>query len=125
MEQGSRSAIGPYVSNPEDNPPMAGLLRTIQKPLTTIGRIFSDDGDSQQQQQRVPPQQSAALPSVPQQQCDSSGPRNLERQPNRNDIPTEQHRSKFEAQEAAARQASAEAAEAHRIQRAEHAVVVE
>ncbi|EER28052.1 Vacuolar sorting protein 9 domain containing protein [Coccidioides posadasii C735 delta SOWgp] len=131
-ELGSRSTDSPYASNPEDNPSMAGLLRTIQKPLTTIGRIFSDETESQQQQQRTlgPPQQNPGLASAPyqqqqQQQQSNNGLRGVDRQRSRNEPPTQQQRNGFEAQEAAARQASAEAAEAHRIQRAEHADVVE
>ncbi|KAI0478228.1 hypothetical protein F4859DRAFT_504071 [Xylaria cf. heliscus] len=102
----------------DETPAISGLLRTIQKPLSSIGRIFSEDA-------------SAAGPSTP--------PHN----PQPNPIPSRQStrpitrpiddaqdqpaalRQQLSAQEAAARQASAEAAEAHRIQRAEHNNVVE
>ncbi|WEW55756.1 hypothetical protein PRK78_001189 [Emydomyces testavorans] len=124
-EQGSRSTDSPYASNPEDNASMAGLLRTIQKPLTTIGRIFSDETESQQQRGPMPPQQNVGLPATYQQQQSNNGWQEAERQRSRNEGPPKQQSDRFEAQEAAARQASAEAAEAHRIQRAEHAVVVE
>lgn len=103
-------------SGDEENAPVAGLLRTIQKPLSTIGRIFSEEPDAipdrRPQQENPPP-----VPSRP-----SPGPYPPERQARRvpQEIPTT-----VDAQEAAARQASAEAAEARRIQRAEHHDVVE
>ncbi|KAI1981195.1 hypothetical protein LOZ54_005656 [Ophidiomyces ophidiicola] len=127
-EQGSRSTDSHYASNSEDNPAMAGLLRTIQKPLTTIGRIFSDEPDPQRRTGTTPPQQNVALSATPYQQhptCTSER-RSGERQRSQPEAATPlPPPSRFEAQEAAARQASAEAAEAHRIQRAEHSVVVE
>ncbi|PGH01559.1 hypothetical protein AJ80_08994 [Polytolypa hystricis UAMH7299] len=110
----------------EENAAVAGLLRTIQKPLTTIGRMFTDDSDSQPSpaaQQRVP---SPRLPPAPPKaqpqpeqrtQADAAQSKAAEISP--------EQLSKFDAQEAAARQASAEAAEARRIQRAEHDTVVE
>ena len=89
---------------------VAGLLRTIQKPLSTIGRIFSDQETSQERRHPAspaPPQSGARLsPAVFQPPRDSGTP-------------------SYDAQEAAARQASAEAAEARRIQRAEHKTVVD
>ncbi|KAK2806523.1 hypothetical protein FQN50_005806 [Emmonsiellopsis sp. PD_5] len=115
-------------SGSEDNAAVAGLLRTIQKPLTTIGRIFSDETDSQREPPPPPPQQT------PQQRLSPAGAfgtqqveegrRSAERQRGREEA-TKQQISKLDAQEAAARQASAEAAEARRIQRAEHHDVVE
>ncbi|EEP80994.1 conserved hypothetical protein [Uncinocarpus reesii 1704] len=128
-EQGSRSTESPYASNSEDNPSMAGLLRTIQKPLTTIGRIFSDDTESQQQHRVLTPQQQGAGPTsaASQQHQENNVRTGVARQRSwNNGSPQQQGQGhKFEAQEAAARQASAEAAEAHRIQRAEHVDVVE
>ncbi|CAK43884.1 uncharacterized protein An01g07920 [Aspergillus niger] len=47
-------------SSDEDSAPVAGLLRTIQKPLSTIGRIFSDEPDSPQDR----PTQSGASPRL-------------------------------------------------------------
>ncbi|KIX04507.1 uncharacterized protein Z518_05377 [Rhinocladiella mackenziei CBS 650.93] len=80
---------------------VAGLLRTIQKPLSTIGKIFSDQDNPQERRSL-----NSTHPSVYQ-------------------TPREGRTSSYDAQEAAARQASAEAAEAQRIQRAEHRTVVE
>ncbi|KAG5291967.1 vacuolar sorting-associated protein [Histoplasma ohiense] len=102
----------------EDNVAVAGLLRTIQKPLSTIGRIFSEESPHPVSQQRTAPQNLLNT-----QQTDEAR-RSTERQRRREDI-TPQQISKLDAQEAAARQASAEAAEARRIQRAEHVNVVE
>jgi hypothetical protein len=92
---------GEYSGN-DEKAAISGLLRTIQKPLSTIGRIFSDD-----------PSSSAAGPSV-------ASPARTP-QPDR-DL---QSRQRLSAEDAAARQASAEAAEALRLSRAEHANVVE
>lgn len=88
---------------------VAGLLRSIQRPLTSIGRIFSDQDSSQERRPSPAPAQAAARlsPAVfqPPRQGDTG--------------------ASYDAQEAAARQASAEAAEARRIQQAEHRTVVE
>lgn len=85
----------------EEKAAIAGLLRTIQKPLSTIGRIFSDEGTSPSTDQDV---HSPAHTPLPEQEA---------------------RRQRLSAEEAAARQASAEAAEAQRLFRAEHANVVE
>ena len=112
-------------SSDEDTAPVAGILRTIQKPLSTIGRIFSDEPDSPVEPQTQPattPQPGARLnPNVYQPPRSSSGEerRSSERRS------SERPRRVMDAQDAAARQASAEDAEARRIQRAEHTNVVE
>ncbi|EAW10675.1 guanine nucleotide exchange factor VPS9 [Aspergillus clavatus NRRL 1] len=107
----------------EDTAPVAGLLRTIQKPLSTIGRMFSDEPDSPQDrppqpvatpQPGAPPRLSPNVYQPP--RSSSEGPRNAA-QP--------QLAKVLDAQDAAARQASAEDAEARKIQRAEHNNVVE
>ncbi|KAJ4415903.1 hypothetical protein N0V85_002504 [Neurospora sp. IMI 360204] len=85
----------------EEKAAIAGLLRTIQKPLSTIAGIFSDEGASSSADQDVP---SPAHTPLPEQEA---------------------RRQRLSAEEAAARQASAEAAEAQRLFRAEHATVVE
>ncbi|OQU98320.1 CUE domain-containing protein [Cladophialophora immunda] len=89
---------------------VAGLLRTIQKPLSTIGRIFSDQDSSSQERRPSPAPQAAPRLN-----------------PNMFQPPPAQGAAvpSYDAQEAAARQASAEAAEARRISRAEHRTVVE
>lgn len=87
---------------------ITGLLRTIQKPLSTIGRMFSDSDESAAGSSSMSARSPAHTPQPP---GGEAG-----------------HRvgsSRFSAEEAAARQASAEAAEAHRLHRAEHANIVE
>ncbi|CAH0026616.1 unnamed protein product [Clonostachys rhizophaga] len=90
-----------------DTMAMGGLLKTIQNPLSTIGRIFSDDGG----------QSSAPSPPVPPTTPRPPHPGSTAQRPS--------SRHALSAEEAAARQASAEAAEAQRLHRAEHANVVE
>ncbi|OJD35600.1 vacuolar protein sorting-associated protein 9 [Diplodia corticola] len=108
---GSSAGNGP--EGEEENAAVAGLLRTIQRPLSTIGRIFSDDNMSEKpttsasQQQPVPTPQPGNTPRL------TPDHRSIEQ------------RQAFSAEDAAARQASAEAEEARRIQRQEHRVVVE
>lgn len=108
-------------SGEEDSAAVTGLLRTIQKPLTTIGRMFSDESDSQHLERQMQPVDTprGITPSRP------SAPPPL---PDRHETETSASKrlvSSFEAQDAAARQASAEAAEARRISRAEHDDIVE
>ncbi|KAJ9428837.1 hypothetical protein QL093DRAFT_2146929 [Fusarium oxysporum] len=83
----------------EEKAAITGLLKTIQKPLSSIGRMFSDDPG----------------PSM------DPGPSSAPRTP----APPSVTAHALSAEEAAARQASAEAAEAQRLSRAEHANVVE
>ncbi|KAF6797590.1 guanine nucleotide exchange factor vps9 [Colletotrichum sojae] len=97
-----------------DQAPISGLLRSIQRPLSTIGRMFSDEpsppapGPSNANRP-VPPEKLSPRPSM--------------------EVPPEGQRHnvhhQLSAEEAAARQASAEAAEAQRLHRAEHDNVVE
>ncbi|RDA96030.1 hypothetical protein CP533_5781 [Ophiocordyceps camponoti-saundersi (nom. inval.)] len=111
-----RSPISPEDESREDGPAITGLLRSIQRPLSTIGRIFSDEpGPSSS------PMSSSMSPSAPKAEhaaSDGHPPSSFPRPP-----PAKHHG--LSAEEAAARQASAEAAEAQRLQRAEHANVVE
>ncbi|KAK5092285.1 hypothetical protein LTR70_005621 [Exophiala xenobiotica] len=98
---------------------VGGLLRTIQRPLSSIGRFLSDTDTRQDQGTGSPAPVRKLSPSVFQppsaeSESASQGP-HVEK-------PQVQQ---YDAQEAAARQASAEAAEARRIQRAEHRTVVD
>jgi len=95
---------GEYSGN-DEKAAISGLLRSIQKPLSTIGRIFSEDT-------------SAAIPGP----SVASPARTPQPERGEGDLP---NRQKLSAEEAAARQASAEVAEAQRLSRAEHATVVE
>lgn len=122
--QQDRTASGPSTSS-DDSDAVAGLLRTIQRPLSTIGRMFSDaDGTSPDSSgpggtYGTPPARSSPLALT-----GEGGP---ERRPSQPSIPPRgrQTGETYDAEEAAARQATAEAAEARRIQRAEHRTVVE
>jgi hypothetical protein len=96
-------------SGSDEKAAITGLLRTIQKPLSTIGRIFSDEAASSS---------SAAGASA-----SVASPARTP-QPERGDGDL-RARQRLSAEEAAARQASAEVAEAQRLHRAEHANVVE
>jgi hypothetical protein len=102
-------------SGSDEKAAITGLLRSIQRPLSTIGRIFSDEPSASSSSSAPPPSASIASPArTPQ----------PERGPGEGggDL---RARQRLSAEEAAARQASAEAAEAQRLSRAEHANVVE
>lgn len=95
------------------------LFRTIKKPLSSIGRIFSED---------VAPSQPDVGPVETPRRL---SPAVFKPPGNNSDIKTKSSQGKVgsgpvvSAEDAAARQASAEAAEAQRIQIAEHQGVVE
>lgn len=114
----------------EEKAAVAGLLRTIQRPLTTIGRIFSD-GESSSTPAATATGGGPALTPAPGNTPRGSpgaedslltavggrGQNGGRRRPGGG--------SSLTAEEAAARQASAEVEEARRIQRREHESVVE
>lgn len=126
-EIATASTVGD-ASSSEDNAAVAGLLRTIQRPLSTIGRIFSEDGgsgagasgSSGPPPTPQPPLSRRLSPAVFQPPTQDGG---NERE--RVSHEGAEDRQRPNAEDAAARQASAEAAEALRIQRAEHRNVVE
>lgn len=91
---------------------ITGLLRTIQRPLSTIGRMFSDSDETGVGSSSNPSRSPAHTPVPP---GAEGGP----------DRKRGGKNGQFTAEEAAARQASAEAAEAQRLSRAEHANIVE
>lgn len=101
----------------DDGPAISGLLRTFQKPLTTIGRIFSDDSD--------PAPSSAPAPSPGHREPRPGHGRRRSREELSDGAPRPLSRHKLSAEEAAARQASAEEAEAQRLHRTEHANIVD
>lgn len=98
-----------------DEGAIPGLLRAVQRPLSSIGRMFSDEPDvagpsaTPRQQQQAQPASRLGL--------HGQNPR-VSGEESRRD-------PQLSAQEAAARQASAEVAEAQRLSRAEHRNVVE
>ena len=95
-------------SGSDEKAAITGLLRSIQKPLSTIGRIFSDEPSSSST--------AGANASI------ASPARTPQPERGEGDL---RARQRLSAEEAAARQASAETAEAQRLHRAEHANVVE
>lgn len=97
----------------DDGAAITGLLRTIQRPLSTIGRMFSDEPS---------PAGPSSPARTPQPDATVSRPSPLASGENTSSLDA---RLQLSAQEAAARQASAEAAEAQRVSRAEHHNVVE
>ena len=126
------TSSGNTVEESEENAAVAGLLRTIQRPLSTIGRIFSDDGGAQSNrsgpattpQPGSTPRLSPSVFQIPRKSGEQQRPDDGLRQAISGAGPASTVQN-FDAQESAARQASAEAAEARRIQRAEHKNVVE
>ena len=123
----------------EENAAVAGLLRTIQRPLSTIGRIFSDtDTHASSSSSNPGVQRSSSTPLSPnaghQQQPGherfpgAQAPSQLSEKPHlppRMSSEERRQRERLSAEDAAARQASAEAEQARRIQIQEHKVVVE
>jgi Rab5 GDP/GTP exchange factor len=103
------------MSDDDDMDAVTGLLRTIQKPLSSIGRIFSDDNTSTLKPASTPQSGSTSRGLSPAPRVDSRPNAELQRKKS-------QQRT---AEDAAARQASAEAAQAQRVRVREHKVVVE
>jgi hypothetical protein len=133
-----RNAKSESSDQPEsENAAVAGLLRTIQKPLSTIGRIFSDTDTSPtaptaNTTSAGPPSPSSISSHHQQQQqgqyagTPQHAPLSEKEQLRRSaDEQRHRERTRLSAEDAAARQASAEAEEARKIQRQEHMVVVE
>ena len=117
----------------DDHTAVSGLLRTIQRPLSSLGRIFSDDPSNPQSssnrmqsgstiQSHQPQRLSPAVFQPPRNSNDMIRP---SEEPGAVEKPAQGRGTNLSAEDAAARQASAEFAEAQRIQRAEHQDVVE
>ena len=119
--QGS-SARASFENEGQENPAITGLLKSFGKPLTTIGRMFTEEAGSSQDQYQHQQQQHDQPPPQPPRPGDRSQPSAKEALET---LSRTSSRHTLSAEEAAARQASAEAAEAQRLQRAEHANVVE
>ena len=117
----------------DDHTAVSGLLRTIQKPLSSLGRIFSDDPSNPQQSRSRAEPGPPFQPDLPQRLSPAifQPPRNSNdvTRPSEESKMTEEYNQRCEtnlgAEDAAAHQASAESAEAQRIERAEHRNVVE
>ena len=131
----SRNVTKSLTSNDgsDDQTAVSGLLRTIQRPLSSLGRMFSDD-PSNPQQPGTRAQPGPAFPPNPPQRLSPAvfqPPRNSNdairpsEEPRAVEKSSQSREGKLNAEDAAARQASAESAEAQRIQLAEHQNVVE
>jgi hypothetical protein len=113
----------------EENAAVAGLLRTIQRPLSTIGRIFSDTDTTHTT--NTGPADTPAKGNTPRPTQPSSyefpGQTSHNEKAARasHEEQQQQRQQRHSAEDAAARQASAEAEQARRIQAQEHKVVVE
>ena len=121
-------------SDDDTSAPVAGILRTIQKPLSSIGRMFSDDPDSGSSQERLLQPTATPQPAPPRlnsnvylpPRSSSEGRLSSDERFSSRDSGAQKNLSRvLGAQDAAARRASAEDAEARRIQRTEHKNVVE
>lgn len=131
----SRDYPTPLVGNSgsEDHTAVSGLLRTIQRPLSSLGRMFSDDTSTMQQQGIRAETGPTLLPNPPQRLSpavfqpprDSNDMIRPSEEPEVVNKSNQSREREICAEEAAARQASAESAEAQRIERVEHQDVVE
>ena len=128
----SRSHVGASLGSDgsDEHTAVSGLLRSIQRPLSSLGRMFSEELSNAQQQSHTrsyhtsnPPQRLSPAVFQPPRDSDEAG-RSIEDSNSREETKQTLLR-KSSAEDAAARQASAETAEAQRIQRAEHNDVVE
>ena len=114
----------------DDSTAVSGLLRTIQRPLSSLGRMFSEEPSnvSQGPQSGLGPRSISSTRLSPALFLPPRHSDEVERSTeDENDIDKTMHdrERRLSAEDAAARQASAEAAEAQRLQRAEHNNVVE
>jgi Rab5 GDP/GTP exchange factor len=127
-----RPATHPAADEYDEKSSSAGLFHTIQKPLNAIGRLLSD---AQESASAAMPSSAAsgssaalAVPPPPPRKNRSSGESARSTQDSdilqAVDAAQKKERARMSAEDSAARQASAEAAEAQRIQRAEHENVV-
>ena len=121
------------VDGSDESTAVNGLLRTIQKPLSSIGRMFSEDALKLQNsgnkavvepnpQSSVSPRLSPAVFQPPR---NSNDTKRVIRDPRGSEEREQRQADRLTVGDAATRQASAEAAEAQRIQMVEHDDVVE
>ncbi|KAI7629041.1 hypothetical protein KC343_g5459 [Hortaea werneckii] len=113
-QPGSQYTQGP--GNEDDNDAVTGLLKTIQKPLSSIGRMFSDDNRPMATPQ--PTSTPRTLSPTPQLDRRSSGDGRRQR-------PSPERQQSARREQSAARQVGSEAAQAQNMRRREYHVVVE
>ncbi|KAG8533427.1 uncharacterized protein KY384_002210 [Bacidia gigantensis] len=111
----------------EEKNPMNGLLKTIQRPLSSLGKILTDESSNKvNPKPQAPPQPPRRLsPAMFQPPRHSEEHERPSPQFSAAEQTSLSQSKTLRAEDAAARQASAEAAEAQRIQQAEHNNVVE
>lgn len=107
----SHGSEGRSDSDGEENAAVAGLLRTIQRPLSSIGRIFSDDNSS--------------TPLQPAQTRPTSTDRSVARRRPSPGLAADQQQTQPGVEDAAARQASKETEDARQMRAREESHVVE
>lgn len=116
-------------TSPDDDDAVSGLLRTIQKPLSSIGRMFSDDQSQRAQQTGPTGLRPASTPqpgATPRRELSpSQRPERTSSRQSSQLVSEEREMSRARTEDAAARQASAELAQAqaHRVR--EQGLVVE
>lgn len=111
----------------EENAAVAGLLRTIQRPLSTIGRIFGDDNAASTSSAGANVPQSLTPQAINTPRL-SPAPRGDEHTAGEKSRPISRSAPQpptLNAEDAAARQASAEVEEARKIRLREEGTVVE
>ncbi|KAI5284168.1 hypothetical protein KEM54_001549, partial [Ascosphaera aggregata] len=123
--------------NDHDESPVTGILRSIQKPLSTLGKIFTDESDSSADQYsppssplRPPPDPSRPLlarPFAGEQGAQVNRRQETNAQPHRlsEEEVRARHASQQEIRRATSREETVIAAEARRIQRNEHRDVID
>lgn len=128
----SSRGSGPLIGSDgaDDGTAVSGLLRTIQRPLSSLGRMFSEDNPTPQQRAHLEPTSSPGppprlSPAVFQPPRESNEKKRSSEEMRSFGSAGQAREMKINAEDAAARQASAEAAEAEKIQQAEHDNVVE
>ena len=109
-EQAGRKSEGDQPEEAAENAAVAGLLRTIQRPLSMVGRMFSDNDTSTTPGPATTPQPGNTPRSTPQVPSRLSA-EVTDKQLGPADEP-ERRKKRLSAEEAAARQASAEAEQA-------------
>ncbi|KAI6878078.1 hypothetical protein KC334_g17387 [Hortaea werneckii] len=117
---GDRNQPNPQYSqgpgNEDDNDAVTGLLKTIQKPLSSIGRMFSDDNRPLATPQ--PTSTPRTLSPTPHLDRRPSGDRRRQR-------PSPERQQSARREQSAARQVGSEVAQAQNMRRREYHVVVE
>ena len=127
---GSNGGVIMSSDGSDDKTAVSGLLRSIQRPLSSLGRMFSEDAPNVPQRTQGQPLNNPnppvrLSPAVFQPPRDIDEVRRSDEEIRSANGNVRLPEKMTKAEDAAARQANAEAAEAQRIQRDEHRNVVE